>query len=422
MTQQQRIKREGQEELGKESRPKKKAQQPLFDQLKAADEGMVDFLREPSVDRHAALLADVHSDEQRANLVTHLQQSYGNTYVQRLLNSRALQAKLTVNSPDDEYEREADRVANAVTQTPASEIQRQPLEEEEEMLQPKLTSEIQRQPLEEEEEEIQAKRASELQRQPIEEEEEMLQPKEAENQPLAVSDDLETRINAARGDGQPLPDSVQASLEPQFGRDFSQVSIHTDAEADKLSRRLGAEAFTTGKDIFFRESAYKPDTSSGKSLIAHELTHVVQQSEAAPALQRQVETQTTSTTAQAPEAEAEAGPDEARLAAFRAMWDAAVVGPLREAYEALAADRPDASVAQEKVGQSNRIIATVREAYPRDSVPHDRLGGLYNYTMALFAMLGQYTRVTYPLTDIRDGLNPDVTPLASWIGGAAEVM
>ena len=283
------------------------------DYLKTSDEGVIHFPGDSTLEKHAALLADARSDRQRASLVTQLQQTHGNAYVQRLLSSRAIQAKLTVSQPGDEYEREADQVAEAVTQT--SEIQRQ--EEEEELLQPK-GSEIQRQPLEEEEEEIMAKPASEIQRQeeeeeimmkpseiqrqeeeeellqpkgseiqrqPLEEEEELLQPKASSDLDLAVSDDLEGRINAASGGGQPLPDSVSASLEPQFGRDFSGVNIHTDTTADELSRQLGAEAFTTGRDVFFREGTYQPETERGKGLIAHELTHVVQQ-QAVPMVQR----------------------------------------------------------------------------------------------------------------------------------------
>ncbi len=284
MVEHQRINRDKTEEL-EESSHKKRGQQQLYDQLKAPDEGTVDFQAEPSLEKHTALLANAHSDKQRASLVIQLQQSYGNTYVQRLLNSRAMQAKLTINPPDDEYEKEADRVADAVTQTPASQVQRQPIEEEEEELMMKPASEIQRQPMEEEEEEelLQGKPASEIQRQ--EEEEEMLQAKPVGSQPAMVSENLETQINDALSGGQPLADSVRTSLEPHFEHDFSQVCLHTDAEADKLSRKLEAEAFTTGKDIFFRDGAYQPDTDSGKRLIAHELTHVVQQ-KSAPALQR----------------------------------------------------------------------------------------------------------------------------------------
>jgi len=115
MAEHQRINREKTEEM-EESSHKKKAQQQLYDQLKAPDEGTVDFQAEPSMEKHTALLANTHSDKQRASFVIQLQQSYGNAYVQRLLNSRAMQAKLTINPPDDEYEREADRVAPAELQ------------------------------------------------------------------------------------------------------------------------------------------------------------------------------------------------------------------------------------------------------------------------------------------------------------------
>ena len=313
MVEHQRINREKTEELEVSSH-KKRAQQQLYDQLKAPDEGSVDFQAEPSLEKHTALLANARSDKQRANIVTQLQQSYGNAYVQRLLNSGTVRTRLTVSQPDDEYEREADRVANTVMQTSAypiqcqegeeeeelqmkaaSQVQRQEEEEEEEEeIQPKASSQIQRQA--EEEEELQMKVASQVQRQEEEEEEkeeiqpkassqiqrqaeekEELQTKAVEAQLAAASEDLETRINAARGGGQPLDDSIRASLEPQFGHDFSDVKVHADAEANRLSLQLGAEAFTTGHDIFFKEGAYQPDSSSGKGLIAHELTHVVQQ-------------------------------------------------------------------------------------------------------------------------------------------------
>ena len=167
MSQREKINREKTEELEKEQRHKKKAHQPLYDQLKTPDEGIADFLGEPSVDRHATWLANAHSDKQRANLVIQLQQSYGNAYVQRLLSSRVVQAKLTVNPPDDQYEREADRVAGM--------IQRQPIEEEEEELMMKPASELQRQPIEEEEEELMMKPSQVQRQEEEEEEEEMLQ-------------------------------------------------------------------------------------------------------------------------------------------------------------------------------------------------------------------------------------------------------
>jgi Domain of unknown function (DUF4157) len=66
-------------------------------------------------------------------------------------------------------------------------------------------------------------------------------------------------------------------MEPRFGADFSGVRVHTDAGADGLNRSLSAKAFTTGRDIYFRQGEYNPGSSSGRSLLAHELTHVVQQ-------------------------------------------------------------------------------------------------------------------------------------------------
>ncbi|MBE0430683.1 MAG: DUF4157 domain-containing protein [Dehalococcoidia bacterium] len=241
----------------------------------------------PAIDDHSALLAQARSDVQRANLVSQLQQSYGNTYVQRLLSSMAIQAKLTVNTPNDIYEQEADRVADTVTRAISS-VQRQ--EEEEEELQMKSATEVQRQ--EEEEEELQMKSAAEVHRQEEEEEEELqmkltsgvqqqeedlIHQEESAIQGGVISEGLEARINTARGAGRPLPESVRASFEPHFERDFSNVRVHTNPEANELSRQLGAKAFTTSEDIFFRDGTYQPDTDTGRNLLAHELTHVVQQ-------------------------------------------------------------------------------------------------------------------------------------------------
>jgi hypothetical protein len=88
---------------------------------------------------------------------------------------------------------------------------------------------------------------------------------------------VERSIESARGGGHGLDTSVRGQMEPAFGADFSGVRVHTDARADSLNRSLSAKAFTTGQDIFFRKDAYSPGTSSGRELLAHELTHVVQQ-------------------------------------------------------------------------------------------------------------------------------------------------
>lgn len=85
------------------------------------------------------------------------------------------------------------------------------------------------------------------------------------------------RINAARSGGQALDGPVQTQMSQSMGADFSGVRVHTGSEAHQLNEQLSAKAFTTGSDIFFREGEYAPHSSGGQELIAHELTHVVQQ-------------------------------------------------------------------------------------------------------------------------------------------------
>lgn len=101
------------------------------------------------------------------------------------------------------------------------------------------------------------------------------------------------RIEARRGSGQPLEPGVRSQMEGAFRHNFGDVNIHTGVEANTLSQQLEAKAFTTGKDLFFREGAYEPDSDSGKGLIAHELTHVIQQGAASSF---QIQRQTASST------------------------------------------------------------------------------------------------------------------------------
>lgn len=98
----------------------------------------------------------------------------------------------------------------------------------------------------------------------------------------AITDDLSTRINSKRGSGGGLDSAVQASMSSQMGYDFSGVKVHTDSESDQLNKSLGAKAFTTGSDIYFSSGSYNPGSSEGQDLLAHELTHVVQQGGQAP--------------------------------------------------------------------------------------------------------------------------------------------
>ena len=89
--------------------------------------------------------------------------------------------------------------------------------------------------------------------------------------------EVEGAIEGARGSGQALDSTVRRRMDSAFGSDFSGVRVHTDDRADRLNRSLEARAFTTGQDIFFRRGEYQPGSPTGKKLLAHELTHVVQQ-------------------------------------------------------------------------------------------------------------------------------------------------
>jgi hypothetical protein len=89
--------------------------------------------------------------------------------------------------------------------------------------------------------------------------------------------EVEQHLQDTQGLGQPLPSTVRAGFESQLGSDFSRVRVHADRDADSLNRKLGARAFTSGSDIYFRHGELNPDTVAGQHLLAHELTHVLQQ-------------------------------------------------------------------------------------------------------------------------------------------------
>ncbi|NWF69260.1 MAG: DUF4157 domain-containing protein [Chloroflexi bacterium] len=190
-----------------------------------------------------------------------LQRTVGNRGVQRLLAQRkitpaptGIQAKLTVGPPDDVYEQEADQVAHQVMTMP---IQREMPPEDEELAMKRVQREMPP-----EDEELAMKR---------------VQRAAAQNDVPDVSEDTEAQIEHMRGSGQNMPDSAREFFEPRFGQNFSGVNIHTGAQADALNREVDARAFTTGSDIFFRSGEYNPESSAGRELLAHELTHVVQQ-------------------------------------------------------------------------------------------------------------------------------------------------
>ncbi|MGF1937567.1 MAG: DUF4157 domain-containing protein [Nostoc sp. ChiQUE02] len=210
------------------------------------------------------------------------------------------QTKLTVNQPGDVYEQEADKVAQQVMQTMSEPVSKQSVQwealpDEEEELQMKSLADanisLQREALPDEEEELQMKSLADaniaLQREALPDEEEELQMKsladsmtpvvQRQGDGMAATPDLETSIQQERGSGQPLSDDIRQPMEQAFGTDFSSVKIHTDSRSDQLNQSIQARAFTTGQDIFFRQGEYAPESHGGKELLAHELTHVVQQ-------------------------------------------------------------------------------------------------------------------------------------------------
>ncbi|MCB1889109.1 MAG: DUF4157 domain-containing protein [Rhodocyclaceae bacterium] len=194
-----------------------------------------------------------------------------------------LQTQLTLGSPEDAQEREADAMADRVMRMPDNaaaadgHLQRKCAEcaKEDETLRRQAGDEpeeetVQRQADEEETEEVQRQSEGE-------EEEEAVQAKADPAAPATVATDTATRIRSARGSGGALPHSERAFFEPRMGADLSQVRVHRDTSAADLNRRLGARAFTVGHDVFFGAGEYRPGTPGGRRLMAHEFTHVLQQ-------------------------------------------------------------------------------------------------------------------------------------------------
>jgi hypothetical protein len=249
----------------------------------------------------------------RPDDILKLQRAYGNQAVTCLVRPSApapallstalgtgrtgklrVQAKLMVGPVGDKYEQEADRVAEQVMSMPNPQagssqqsavsgqppLQRQAPEEEEEIqtkpLAASITPLVQRQA--EEEEEVQAKPLA--QRQDIPEEEEIQTKPLVQRQAdggFEGSPDLEHRLAAHKGGGNPLSAEVRAIMEPRFGADFGGVQVHMGSEALQMTRELKAQAFTLGQDIYFGAGRYNPGTTAGKRLLAHELTHTIQQ-------------------------------------------------------------------------------------------------------------------------------------------------
>jgi hypothetical protein len=93
----------------------------------------------------------------------------------------------------------------------------------------------------------------------------------------ALDPGIAEAIDAERGKGAPLPEAVRTEMEQHLDADLSAVRVHTGSTADTLNRAVTAQAFTTGSDVFFSAGRFDPTSTSGRELLAHELTHVLQE-------------------------------------------------------------------------------------------------------------------------------------------------
>ena len=208
--------------------------------------------------------------------------------------ARRVQASsLRVSSPSDPAEKEADATAKQVVRmavpessvalvpTPTGGVFRRTLKEEEKDRLPRRKMESP----------YVARFAGALRRK-----EEPVQRK-GEGEPN-VAANVAAEIQASTGSGSPLPLSVRRFMEPRFRADFSGVRVHTGDKSARLNRQLNARAFAVGNQVFFGRGHFQPETTAGKELIAHELTHTVQQGAAPRQVQR---SEDVAITQQAPE-------------------------------------------------------------------------------------------------------------------------
>lgn len=238
----------------------------------------------------------------------HLQQDFfKQSSADAFFGPTSIQPKLTIGQPNDKYEQEADAMAaqvvsgNANASSPnlgSPQVQTMCAEcAEEQGVQKKAAEEKPKEEApaiskkeEEEKPEISKMAAEEepkeeapaISKKEEKEEEPALQTKpllmrKTQNGASVGTSTLATQLNNSRGSGQTLPRQTNQEMSQSFGTDFSQVRIHTDRRSEEMNQGLSARAFTHGSDIYFNRGEYNPGSTEGKTLLAHELTHVVQQ-------------------------------------------------------------------------------------------------------------------------------------------------
>ncbi len=186
------------------------------------------------------------TDAPAASSISHAAhtRNIGNQALQRLALSPLIQTKLEVGAVDDKYEREADQMAGQIMTMPLG-ASVTPREESDGVQTKPLVHSISHR----------------------------LQRKENEE----LDDSTASGIQSLQGGGRPLDQSSRSYFEPRFGADFSAVRVHTGDSAAQAAQSVDARAFTLGNDVVFNQNQYSPDSLEGKNLLAHELTHVIQQ-------------------------------------------------------------------------------------------------------------------------------------------------
>lgn len=234
-----------------------------------------------------------------------------------LSNGTAIQTKLTIGQPNDIYEKEADYMADKVVQRLSTNntdvknktgntVQTKPAApistiisslpgtiqtkcatcEQEDKLQKKedveekdlMDDRLQKKPIFESNAQPPDDDKKNIQRKCAEcEKEEKVQKHDDPGSSQIAKPSIESRLSSSKGSGSPLPENTRKEFESSFGANFSEVRIHNNSAAVQMNKDLSAQAFTHGNDIYFNAGKYDTDSSTGKHLLAHELTHTVQQ-------------------------------------------------------------------------------------------------------------------------------------------------
>lgn len=190
------------------------------------------------------------------NSLLHKNPSALNQFIPHGQQKSVVQPKLSINAPGDDFEQEADAMAERVMRMPANENHQGPKTGI-------IGASIQRKCTSCEEEE--------KKRKPI------MRKTENGSGGIQAAPSLVSALNASKGGGSPLSSGTRSFMENAYSANFSKVRIHTDEKASEMSEGINAKAFTHGSDIYFKSGLYQPGTGEGKRLLAHELTHVVQQ-------------------------------------------------------------------------------------------------------------------------------------------------